>query len=78
MECIKLYLSMEEWFHETNSKAEVQPARPMIAKVIQLVYEVFPRSKGNGWNLPKTHGLTKMQYYMCLFGCAINFFGGPG
>ena len=78
LECIKLYLSMEEWFHETNSKVEVQSARPLIAHVIQLVHEVFPRTKGNGWNLPKTHGLTKMQYYMCLFGSAINFFGGPG
>lgn len=40
--------------------------------------EVFPREEGQGWALPKTHGLTKMQTYMCLFGSGINFYGGPG
>ena len=28
--------------------------------------------------MQKTHGLTKMQYYMCLFGSGYNFVGGPG
>ena len=39
---------------------------------------LFPRSAGDQYNIPKFHGMTKMQYYMCLFGCAMNFFGGPG
>ena len=45
LECMKLYLSMEEWFHETNEKEEVRSARPLIAKVIQLVHQVFPRTE---------------------------------
>lgn len=24
------------------------------------------------------HGMAKMQDYVCLFGSAINFYGGPG
>ena len=36
------------------------------------------RGNENGYNIPKLHGLTKVQYYMCLFGIAINFYGGPG
>ena len=32
----------------------------------------------NGYNLPKMHGMTKMQEYMKLFGSGINFYGGPG
>ena len=78
LECLKLYLSMEEWYHETNKKEEVRSARQLIGEVIQLVHKIFPRSEGQGWNIPKTHGLKKIQYYMCLFGSAINFFGGPG
>ena len=76
-ESLRLYLAMEEWFHSKNDKEEVRSARPLIGRVIELVHEVFPRSDGQGWRLPKTHGLTKMQFYMCLFGNAINFYGGP-
>ena len=78
IEFLKLYLAMEEWFHETNPKEEVVAARVLIAKVIQMMQDVFPRTDGQGWQLPKVHGLTKMQSYICLFGSGINFFGGPG
>ena len=74
LDCLKLYLAMEVWFHANNSIDEVQHARPLIAHVIGLVQRVFPRSDGQGWHLPKTHGLTKMQYYMCRFGSGINLF----
>ena len=76
--CLKMYLAMEAWFHGKNSKDEVRAARPLIAEVIELVQKVFERTEGQGWNIPKMHGLTKMQYYMCLFGSAMNFYGGPG
>lgn len=78
LECLKLYLSMEDWFHNTNLIEEVKSARPLIAKVIDLVQLCFPRNEGQGYKLPKTHGLTKMQTSMCLFGSGKNFFGGPG
>ena len=77
IECIQLYLSMEEWFHETNPIEEVRNARPIIGRCVTNIKEVFQRDK-NGWDLSKVHGLTKMQHYMCLFGSGINFFGGPG
>ena len=69
---------MESWFHDSNPMSEVRSARHLIAKTITQVQTVFKRSKGKGWNLQKVHGLTKMQYCMCLFGSGYNFFGGPG
>jgi hypothetical protein len=31
---LKLYLCMEEWFHDSNNKLEVINAQPQIAKVL--------------------------------------------
>ena len=76
--CLKLYLSMEEWFHDSNLKEEVAASRPLVAETINLMKSVFPREAGRGWNLPKLHGLTKFQPYMMLYGSASNFFGGVG
>ena len=78
LDCLKLYLSMEEWFHSSNPITEVKAARDLISDCLVLVQEIFKREGGNEWNLPKMHGLTKMQYFMCLYGSGINFFGGPG
>ena len=76
--CLKLYLSMEELFHDSNLKEEVAASRPLVAETINLMKSVFPREAGRGWNLPKLHGLTKFQPYMMLYGSASNFFGGVG
>ena len=79
IEFLKLYLSMEEWFHDANNKKEVRCAREEIAKVLRSLQQLFPRKNNtNGYNLPKMHGMTKMQEYMKLFGSGINFYGGPG
>ena len=32
----------------------------------------------HGYNLPKMHGLAKMRDYICEFGSATYFYGGPG
>ncbi len=78
IEILKLYLSMEEWFHDANDKNEVRCAREEIANVLQLLQQFFPRKDNtNGYNLPQMHGMTKMQEYMKLFGSGINFYGGP-
>jgi hypothetical protein len=70
---------MEEWFHDSNNKLEVIKAQPQIAKVLRSLHHFFPRNtKTNGYNLPKMHGITKMQEYMMLLGSGINFYGGPG
>ena len=79
IEFMKLYLSMEEWFHEANDKNEVKCAREEIANVLRLLQKFFPRKDNtNGYKLPKMHGMTKMQEYITLFGSGINFYGGPG
>jgi len=76
---LKLYLSMEEWFHDRNKKEEVFQARPLIAKVLTMLQQLFPREEvSNQYNIPKYHAMTKFQYYIMLFGSAMNFFGGPG
>jgi hypothetical protein len=76
---LKRYLCMEEWLHDSNNKVEVINARPLIAKVLQSLQHFFPRNiNTNRYNLPKMHGMTKMQEYMKLFGSGINFYGGPG
>ena len=76
---LQMYLGMEEWFHNSRPKKEVRNARNAIGAVIQSLQYFFPRKRDSqGYNIPKMHGLTKVQYYMCLYGSAINFYGGPG
>jgi hypothetical protein len=65
---------MEEWYHDSNNKVEVINAQLLIAKVLQSLQQFFPRNTNtNGYNLPKMHGITKMQEYLKLFGSGINF-----
>ena len=76
---LRMYLAMGEWFHDSRPKEEVRDARNAIGAVIESLKKFFPRKRdSHGYNIPKLHGLTKVQYYMCLFGSAINFYGGPG
>ena len=74
---LKLYLSMEAWFHCNNPKTKVRSARPLIADVIRTMTNMFPRD-GQGWHISKVRGLTKMQHYIVQFGSGINFHGGRG
>ncbi len=75
---------MEEWFHGHNPKSEVLASHILIAKTLQLIKDVFPRTDtdgeepGQGWSLPKFHATTKFRDYMTRFGSAINFYGGIG
>jgi hypothetical protein len=65
---------MEEWFYDSNNKLEVINAGPQIAKVLQSIQHFFPRNTNtNGYNLPKMHGITKMQEYIMLFGEELTF-----
>ncbi len=53
---LKLYLSMEEWFYDSNDKVEVDNAKPLIGKVLQTLQALFPREdKTNGYCIPKMH-----------------------
>ncbi len=73
------YLAMEEWFHNNNGKDGVRSARNNIVLVLRSVQQLFPRSgKTNSCNIPKMHGMTKIQEYMKLFGSGMNFDSGLG
>jgi hypothetical protein len=70
---------MEEWFHDSNDKDEVNNSRGEISKVLTSLQKFFPRPEHtNGYRLPKTHGMTKMQLCIKRFGSGMNFYGGPG
>ena len=54
LQFIKLYLSMEQWFQDSNPKEEVNNARPLIAKVLRSLQNLFPREgTGNEYNIQK-------------------------
>jgi hypothetical protein len=73
---LKLFNVMEEWFHDSNDKAEVIGARSEIAKVLRSLKTFFLRlDNTNGYNLPKMHGMTKFVKYMMLYGSAMIFYG---
>jgi hypothetical protein len=79
LDLLKLYLAMEECFHDARTKDEVDRARTVVAAVIFQIKKYFPRSDDSyGYKIPKMHALAKMIEYICLFGSAINFYGGPG
>ena len=72
VEFLKLYLSMEAWLLDVNTKSEVHNSRAFIGHVIQMLQDLFPRGD-QGWNLPNIHGLTQFQLFVTLFGSANNF-----
>jgi hypothetical protein len=55
---------MEEWFHDSNNKDEVNSSRGEISKVLTSLQKKIPRLEHtNGYRLPKMHEMTKMQSY---------------
>ncbi len=53
---LKIYLAMEEWFHDSNNKDEVNSSRGEISKVLTLLQKFYPRLEHtNGYRLPKMH-----------------------
>ncbi len=70
---------MEEWFHDSNDKDEVNSSKVEISKVLTSFQIFFPRSEHtNGYRLPKMHGVTKMQSYIQRLGSGMIFYGCPG
>jgi hypothetical protein len=71
---IKLYLALEEWFHDVNYKDKVRIAQGKISLILGSLQKFFPRSDNtNGYCTPKMHGMIKMQFYIQLFGSSITF-----
>ena len=77
-DCIKLQLSFEKWVHDHNHIEDVQNAQPLVVNMISIIQSCFPRSTGNGWNIPKMHILTRMIPNMLKFGAAEVFSGQHG
>lgn len=79
---LRQYIALEECFHsDKRKKTEVVNAHRKIARVVVLktLQSLFPCGEGmNGYNIPKMHGMAKMQLNMTLYGCTMNVFGGPG
>jgi hypothetical protein len=42
VKCLKLYISMEEWFHNNNPKREVWSAQCLVSKTLELIHHAFP------------------------------------
>ena len=62
VQCLKLYLAMEEWFHDFNDKDEVQSSRNEIAKVLKMMHRFFPHGdRLNGYCIPKMHASLKCR-----------------
>jgi hypothetical protein len=59
---VKLYLLMEEWFHNSNDQVEVDNAKPLIGEVPQTLQALFPREdKTNGYCIPNMHRMTNFN-----------------
>jgi hypothetical protein len=71
---LKLYISMEEWFHENNLKDEVNLANSLVAETLELLHTCFPQwdkdsnKEGQGWAVSKYHGVTKFVLCIIFFG----------
>eukprot|EP00956_Cyclotella_meneghiniana_P045615 scaffold376871_cov387-Cyclotella_meneghiniana.AAC.1 len=66
------------WLHSTNPKVEVENAMPAVYDLIRDMKAFFDRNDGNGWDLPKIHGMIQMLECIVYFGSAKNQYGGPG
>jgi hypothetical protein len=40
--CLKLYILMEEWYHENHLKVEVNSANSLVAEILELLQTCFP------------------------------------
>jgi len=59
---LKLYLSMEEWFHDARPKEEVCRSGEAVVMVMEDIQRYFPRSKdSHGYKIPKMHGLSTIR-----------------
>ena len=77
VETILLTLSFEKWLHEEHLKTEVYDAKPWVVRLKELIKEHLDKEstelKGNGWDTPKFHSLSKFLLYIELLGCATIF-----
>ncbi len=77
-ESLNLYLSFDWWVNEPHSQREVKNSAKLLGELITLIKLCFPRTDGNGWNIPKMHAFAKMPKNMLKFGSANNFCGQIG
>ena len=63
-----------------SSDAEQQEGKyeAKIGALIQRLVIQFPRVKGNGWKLQKTHELLHLPQYITMYGSPMNYDSGQG
>ena len=64
--------------NEPHSQREIQKSKKLFGNLITLIKLCFPRTDGNGWNVPKMHALAKMPPNVLKFGSANNSCGQIG
>ncbi len=77
-ECLKLYLSFDQWVNGPHTRREVQNSAKLLGELITLIKLCFPWTDINGWDIPKMHALAKIPKNMLKFGSANNFCGQIG
>jgi hypothetical protein len=75
---LAMFMAMIAWFHQENETDEVKKSPKYVGRVFNDLIEFFKREDGNGWDIPKAHGLLQFPLFMILFGCAANFDGKMG
>ena len=71
-------MSFDRWVNDPHTRREVQNSARLLGELITFIKLCFPRTDGNGWNIPKMHALAKMPQNMLKFGSANNFCGQIG
>ncbi len=64
--------------HSDNNKEEVCKSEAAFGMVMSDIKNIFPRSCGNNWKIPRVHGYMLMKNYVQMYGNTSNFYGGWG
>jgi hypothetical protein len=73
-----MFMAMIAWFHQENTTEEVRKSPRFVGECFNDLILFFKREEGNGWELPKSHGIIQIPLFMLIFGCAANFDGKVG
>ena len=61
-ETLKILLAFTSWVDESNPVKEVKDYGMLVARMLDLIKQSFPRERGHGWCIQKFHAMTKMTY----------------
>ena len=67
-QCLLDLVTYEKWVNQANPAAEVVCAQERVDKAMGRIPNALPRDEGNGWNIPKFHGASRLYSQMCFDG----------